>query len=381
MKSKLTGEAEATRRIVFFIPSLRGGGAEVSMVRLANAMAVRGMKSTLLVLERAGQWEKSVGEGVELIALGTRRASRSIVPLIRFFLEKKPDIFISNLAHLNLISTVAHRVSRSSAKLILVEHNHLKSRSIWEKDAPNRFLLMGIRWLYKRADRVLAVSEGVRQNLIQQFDLQPEQVRVLNNPIDIGQIELARKDEIDHPWFKDPNVRVVIGVGRLIYLKGWDYLIEALGIVRRGIDARLILMGEGDIKSALLAQAVELGLNSVVEIVDFQTNPYAWMASSDVFVLPSRSEGFGIALVEAMAVGVPVVASDCLSGPGEILSGGSYGLLVPVGDVQVMADSIIALLTQAELASDFQTRAAMRAQDFNIGRIAMQLSSLLDEIE
>jgi glycosyltransferase involved in cell wall biosynthesis len=368
------------RKVVFFIPSLRGGGAEGAVVRLANALAARGTNTTILALDMTGPWKERVSPGVDLVALGTGRASRSLIPLLRFLRRVKPDVFISNLAHLNLLSVMAHTISASTAKLILVEHNHLKSRSIWRGTWRDEMLSAGIRRLYRRADTVLAVSQGVRRSLIQDFDLDSDQVRVLNNPVELDNIQQLSQETPDHPWFGDPSVKVVLGVGRLVYLKGWDFLIEALAILRRDVEARLILLGEGELKKNLLEQAAELGLESAIDIVGFQANPYGWMAASDVLALPSRSEGFGIVLVEAMAAGVPVVASDCFSGPKEILSGGSYGLLVPVGDVQALADAMFAVITQPEMADDLIEKAAQRAEDFDLDRVASQLLAFIDAI-
>lgn len=367
-------------KVVFFIPSLRGGGAEGAVVLLASALAARGIDTTILTMEMTGPWLDKVGQGVDLVDLGSKRASRSLQPLLGYMRSARPDIFISNLTHLNLLSVLAHTISASSAKLILVEHSHINSTMLWQESWRDRLLSIGVRRFYRMADKILAVSTGVRQSLIQQYGLGSDQVRVLNNPVQLKKIRHLSQETPDHPWLKDPSVKVILGVGRLDFLKGWDFLIEALGSLRRDVEAHLIILGEGVLKPDLLEQAAELDLTPAIDIIGFRSNPYAWMAASDVLVLPSRSEGFGTVLVEAMAAGVPVVASDCFSGPNEILGGGSYGLLVPVGDVQSLADAIRAVLTQPELADQLSERAAKRAQDFDLERITDQLMALINEM-
>jgi glycosyltransferase involved in cell wall biosynthesis len=241
------------------------------------------------------------------------------------------------------------------------------------------FALMA-RLFYPRATRILAVSEGIRRSLIQRFGFPAEQTAVVNNSIDLEYVAQAKIEYIDHPWFSDPSIRVILGVGRLIDLKHWSDLIEALRVVRKDIDARLIILGEGPLRSVLEDQVANLGLSDMVDLAGYKINPYPWMASSDVFALTSVSEGFPNVILEAMACGLPVVSTDCHAGPAEILNESSYGILVPNEDIQAMARAIRKILLESDLAQTQREKGCQRVKYYSVDRIADRFLAELDKI-
>ncbi|MCA1995460.1 MAG: glycosyltransferase, partial [Coleofasciculus sp. S288] len=192
---------------------------------------------------------------------------------------------------------------------------------------------------------IVAVSQGVATDLARTASLPLERIQVIYNPVVTPELLTRAKEPLDHPWFNPGEPPVILGVGRLVEQKDFSTLIRAFNQVRQIQPARLMILGSGREKSRLKALVQELGLEDDVAMPGFVQNPYAYMARSAVFVLSSAWEGFGNVIVEAMAVGTPVVSTDCQSGPAEILDDGKYGSLVPVGDSKAIAEAILSVLS------------------------------------
>lgn len=170
-------------------------------------------------------------------------------------------------------------------------------------------------------------------------------MRVIHNPVVTPKLFEQAKEPIDREWFKDGAPPVILGVGRLSLQKDFPTLIRAFTIVRKQLPARLMILGEGEERPQIEAMIKELGLASEVALPGFVSNPYAFMSRAAVFVLSSVYEGLPTVLIEAMAVGTPVVSTDCPSGPREILGFGKYGMLVPVRDFEALANAIVTTLS------------------------------------
>jgi glycosyltransferase involved in cell wall biosynthesis len=203
---------------------------------------------------------------------------------------------------------------------------------------------LAIRFLYPFADSIIAISHGVARDLATTAKLSLESIEVIYNPTISPQLSEKSQESIGHPWFAPGQSPVVLGVGRLEQQKDFPTLIHAFAKVRQMQTAKLVILGSGREEKKLLSLVNELKLNEDVAMLGFVDNPYAYMAKSAVFVLSSAWEGFGNVIVEAMAVGTPVVSTNCPNGPEEILDNGKYGELVPVGDSQAMAEAILRVL-------------------------------------
>jgi glycosyltransferase involved in cell wall biosynthesis len=201
-----------------------------------------------------------------------------------------------------------------------------------------------IPWLLGRmhhwADAIIAVSEGVADDVSRIARIPRNRVSVIYNPVLTPDLVRAAAARPSHSWFEDACCPVVLGVGRLTPQKNFRLLIDAFALVKREQDARLVILGEGPERAALEAQIQSRGLEGTVSLPGFVENPYACMARAAVFALSSDFEGLPTALIESLALATPVVATDCESGPREILSTGGIGALVPVGDVEGLALAI-----------------------------------------
>jgi glycosyltransferase involved in cell wall biosynthesis len=209
---------------------------------------------------------------------------------------------------------------------------------------------------------VVAVSSGVAEDLVATTGLRREHITVIHNPVVTPELEERAQAPLEHAWFAPGEPPVVLSVGRLVAPKDYPTLVRAFARVRAVRPARLVILGEGSQREALLALAAKLGIADDVTLPGFVANPFAYVSRCAVFALSSAWEGFGIVLVEALALGCPVVSTDCPSGPAEILEHGSHGLLVPVGDDEAMAQAILSAI---EAPGDPERRKA-RAAEFAV---------------
>jgi glycosyltransferase involved in cell wall biosynthesis len=232
-----------------------------------------------------------------------------------------------------------------------------------------------VKRFYPLADAVVACSKGVAEDLVQNMKVPRERVHVIYNPTD-PEIEAKAQEPVDHPWFKNSKIPVILCVARLAPEKDLPTLIRAFSIVRKERPAKLVILGEGSERAKLEALVKELGLEGDVWMPGFVDNPFKFMKRATVFALSSKFEGFGMVIAEALAVGTPVVSTDCPSGPAEILGGGKWGKLVPVGDYEKLAEAILETI---ENPPD-REKLKERGRDFSLDRIGQQYLQLITEL-
>jgi glycosyltransferase involved in cell wall biosynthesis len=347
------------KKILFLIPNLSGGGAERVMSNLLNYFSSEFKVITVFfnnnhVYPLTNDCKVYYLDN-DLPRIGFIKKLMRIIYLRNVIKKEKPDVALSFLTNLYLI-TSAIFPRRLNVKLIISERNTISYILKFSKNKMIKRILF--KTLYKKVDNIIAVSKGVKEDLMKTFNLPQEKIRVIYNPHDIDKIQELSKEQINHPWLVDKKYPVIINVGRLTYQKGQDILLKAFKIVNERIESRLIILGEGPLLNKLKGLGKELGIENKVDFVGFQKNPFAFISRSDVFVLSSRWEGFPNVLIEAMACGVPVISTDCPSGTNEIIEDGVNGLLVPI-EVDKLAESIIWILTNIE----FSKRIARMGQE------------------
>lgn len=358
--------------IAFFIPTLAGGGAEKVFLTLANGFVRRGYTVDLVVGSATGPFLADIADAISLHDLRTHRISHGLRPLINYLRHRNPRVLISALGHCNLLALIANFLAGSNTAIYVTEHNML-STSLAKHRLFKRLLLLGLmKALYPIANRVIAVSSGVAFDLERTLSLDRRTLCVIHNPIDLSEIAILADEPVYHSWFTDPNKHVIISVGRLVQQKDYTLLINAFAHVSARRPVRLIIIGEGPERTRLEQLVNSLGLQADVDFLGFQHNPYNYVRHSDLFVLSSAWEGFSVVLAEALACGTSVLSTDCPSGPSEILEGGIWGRLVPVGDVSAMANGIVELLD-----SPLQIDCGTRARDFAVPAILERYRALL----
>jgi glycosyltransferase involved in cell wall biosynthesis len=327
------------------MPSLGGGGAERVIVNLAAGFAVRGFRTDLVLASAEGPYLAKVPPSVRVVDLKASGVLRSVRSLAGYLRRERPVALLAALNHANLVAMAAARVPGARTRIVISIHSTIV-REIQDAAGDRTWAI--IYWLLKRlhplADAIVAVSEGVAEDFARFANIARDRINVIPNAVITQALLDAASEAPSHPWFQD-RTPVVLGVGRLVPSKNFPALIEAFALVSREHDARLVILGEGPERCALEAKVRQHGLQDSVALPGFLDNPYACMSRARVFALSSDFEGLPTVLIESLAVGTPVIATDCESGPREILRGGALGGLVPVGDVGALARGIALALT------------------------------------
>jgi glycosyltransferase involved in cell wall biosynthesis len=284
---------------------------------------------------------------------------------------------LSVLRYANLITLLARRSSGVETRVIINEQN-LPSAE-FALFGGGRIKRRFLRWLYPHADLVTTISRGIALELSDLGGIPPDRIRVIPNPVDIERVTSMGKVLPDHRWFREEQP-IVVAVGRLHRQKGFDHLVRAFAQVRRAFPSKLVIVGEGPERHELELLIEELHLGDHVALPGFSLNPYAYMAHAAALVLSSVYEGFGNVLVEALALGVPIVSTRCPVGPEEILADGRTGILVPPGDPQALAEAMLRVLGDKEMQRRLASSGPHRAADYAQARIVEQYQSVIESL-
>lgn len=354
------------KKLSLFLPSLYGGGAERAMVTLANAIAARGYAVDLVLAEARGPYLTSVSNAVRVVDLKSGRVIKSLLPLVSYLRRERPTVLLSAISHANMIALLAKKIAKSQTRVVVSERGTVSGEYQVSKGFFSKVVFKLLPTFYRRADGICAVSNAASADLAQFARLPVEKITTIYNPFDLKLIDQKVVERVEHPWFSAEQPPVILAIGRLNEAKNFSVLIRAFVLMRKQRFARLLILGEGELRCELERQIAENGLTEAdVQMPGFAANPYAYLARCAVFVLSSHREGLPGVLIEALACGAPVVSTNCISGPDEILEGGRWGRLVPVGDAQALAQAMAATLdTPRSLLPDGR----QRAQDFEEGR-------------
>lgn len=363
-------------KLAVFVPTLEVGGAERVTVNLARGFADRGYDVDLVLARGGGPLAEEVPSDVtvvdlDIVSVPGAEILGSLPGLVRYLRVECPDAMISSMIHANVAAVLAWRLAGVPTHLTVVHHN--TPTSVLEESfnpRTNRAAHFAAERLYPMADAIVAVSHGVKDDLVETLDLRPDDVTVVYNPIATPEVLAESFDPPDHPWFGPDEPPVVIGAGRMVPQKDFQTLIEAFATVRERRNARLLIFGEGDQWEQLERRIAHLGLEDDAVLHEPVDNPtlHQFMQHAGAFALSSRFEGLPTVLIEALICGCPIVSTDCPSGPAEILADGEYGTLVPVGDPDRLAEGIASTLDDPTPAEDLRERARLFSLDTAIDR-------------
>lgn len=354
---------KTSEKVALFVPSLGGGGAERVMVLLANGLVDAGYEVDLIVASSHGSHRNALSNRVRLLDLHKTRVITALPGLISYLRRVKPRVLISALDYANVVALLAARLACVSTKLVVTEHSTLSIASEKDFQGRGRMVPSLMKLTYPWADQILAVSSGVADDLAARLALKREAIGVAYNPVITEQLPELACEPVQWPWPREDGVPVILAVGRLTKAKDFPTLLRAFALLRERRRARLLILGEGELRQELEAQVARARLVEDVAMPGFSANPYAWMAKADLFVMSSAWEGFGNVLVEAMACGTRVISTDCPNGPAEILGNGRWGRLVPVGDSVALCEAMYQVL---ESKGEGQGDARARAYDFTV---------------
>jgi glycosyltransferase involved in cell wall biosynthesis len=333
---------KSNKRIAVFLQDLKGGGAEKMMVNLCNEFTKKGCQVDLLLVRKEGPYVDRLNDDINVISLNCKKVLFSLIPLIIYLRKYRPDAFLSTFPHVNIMAIIARKISGVKLTLVIREANNVELSKKNARQLSIRISYMLLPFFYRFADHIVAISEGLGKQLKRLIPSKKTDTHVIYNPVIDDTIDTMLQSPIPPGFEFIKNIKkpIIMGMGRLVPQKDFETLIKAFKIVREKKDASLVILGEGYLREELLKLAEDLNISNDVYLPGFTNNPYKVLSMGDIFVLSSRWEGFGNVLVEAMYCGLSVVSTDCPSGPSEILSGGLYGKLTPVGDADEIANEL-----------------------------------------
>ncbi len=353
-------------RIAIVLPNLCGGGAERLHLYLAREWHAKGFQVEFVLMRRSGELLEILPTDIGVVDLGVDRIRQVVLPLARYLRQTRPDIIIVAMWPLTSIAVLSWWLAGKSGRLYLSDHIQLSISCTQELKMPTWLLGQIMSATYPAASGIIAVSQGVKEDMCQLAGLPTKLVRVIYNPTATGVSPRREPDVIKQQLWGSGFAYHILSVGTLKDQKDHATLIRAFALLPTSLHAKLTILGEGDLRSELEALVVQLGLQGRVAMPGFAVDPFSWFRSADLFVLSSRWEGFGNVIVEALECGVPVVSTDCPSGPAEILEYGRYGKLVPIQDPSALSAAMMQSLL------DMHDRAALigRAKDFSVPKIS-----------
>lgn len=353
-----------SKKIAILLPDLRGGGVERMHVMMAREWLARGFKVDLVLRQRRGELLELVPKEAHIIDLGVGRFRDVVWPLRAYLKQHKPSVLEAAMWPLTVIAIIARGLSHQNMRVIVSDHCSLANQYAgW--GILHRFILkMSTRFVYSFADTRIAVSKGVAADLSRLSGINENRFTVIYNPA--AQSKDIIYEHAPRPEELASDAKILLSVGALKSQKDHALLIEAFSRMHTSVNAQLCILGEGDQRPRLEKLVCDKHLQGKVLMPGFNLNPSAYYQAADLFVLSSSYEGFGNVIVEALEHGVPVVSTDCPSGPREILCDGKYGQLVPMGDADALAEAMQVALQENSNREALKAR----ARDFAVDKIA-----------
>ena len=362
------------RRVLFALPSLRGGGAERVIVTILRHLDRARFEPHLVLVEAVGPYLQELPADVPLHVLAAPRLRRALPSLVGTIRSVAPEVVVSTQGYLNFALLVL-RGFVPDVRLVVRE-------VIGERYLENsRFQPLFYRWYLRqvrRADRIVVQSNVARDEMRARVAVPDDRIVRIYNPVDVERLRARASAEASPLAGAGPHV---VAAGRLGRQKGFDMLLDAFaGARRRGAAGDLTILGEGPDRTALEAQAARLGIASAVRFTGFRENPFPYFAAADLFVLSSRYEGLPNVVLEAMACGCPVVAFDCPRGVREIVRTGRNGVLLPPEDVAGLEDALAHLLRASEERATLRRQIADCLAPFAVPTVVREWEALLDDL-
>jgi glycosyltransferase involved in cell wall biosynthesis len=358
-------------RVALLVPTLEIGGVERVFANLANGLQQTGTEVDLVVGRAGGDMGVALDKSIRVFDLESDHMMRSVPKVVKYLKLRSPDAMIAAMTHSSAVAVIARTIARHHVRIVATEHNTMSRVIENTKGLKYRVMPIWGRMALSSADAIVTVSAGVADDLSTRTGIPRTRFQVIYNPVITDALYIAAEVPVEHPWFRAGEPPVILAVGRLDKQKDFPMLVRAFRLVRDRRHARLMILGEGPDRNRIERTVDEAGLNDDVALPGFERNPYRFMRRAAVFASSSEWEGFGVALVEALALRVPVVSTDCTHGPAEILCHGKLGALVPIRDHEAMAQALLATLDNP-LQNDISTH----LQQFTVSRVASSYLSV-----
>lgn len=361
--------------ISIFLPSYSPIGVVHAMSRLGMGLRAKGFAAELVVIAVPVARPYTTPYDIPTVHLESKYPTTAVDLVKGYLMERKPDAIIAATAPAALAALRGREICRMQTPLVVSLHSQLSKLLLPEFRGNSEQLIHEIKTAFLRADAVTTVSSGVADNISQLIGLQREKIRVIYNGIDIAESLRRASKPARHHWFDNDTQGppVVMGVGRLTAEKNFPLLLQAVSSIRRTREARLIILGNGPQYQELLQLATHLGLGDDFSLPGYVEDVLPFIRRANVVALSSNFEGLPNVILESLAVGTPVVSTDCPSGPDELLENGVFGELVPVGDAAALSNAILRTLARP-LAKE---RLIERAGAFSLERMVNEYTDIL----
>jgi len=315
------------------------------ITNLVREFVRQGHPVEMILIKARGEHLKRLPESVTITRLGTEHSALSLWPLVRYLRHNKPDNLLVAKHRAIIVALLAKKIAKANTRIVGRLGTNLSQALEGKNRIRKWFWHFQMRKLYPLASKIIPVSNGVAEDVRKITNLATEKMEVIRNPVITPEMTALASEPIDHPWFATQDIPVILGAGRFTRQKDFITLIKAFALVKKQIDCRLVILGAGQLQEKYQLLAKELKVTESISLPGFMQNPYPYMHQASLFVLSSAWEGSPNVLSEALALGTPVVSTDCPSGPKEVLQNGRIGPLVPVGDMEKLANAIVKTLT------------------------------------
>lgn len=326
-------------KIAFFFSTSGHSGVDRSAELLIPALCQLGYQVDLLQVRKHGPYISPM-DNLRLIDLGTKHTMTALGAVKRYLKDQQPDVLLADKDRCNRVALLAKKISGAKTRVVV------SSGTIMSENLKNRSWLEGklhqwsFSYLYPKAHTIITPSVDAAVDLAEISSLDISQIDVVPLPIIAEDLKHKAKESLSHPWLDNKDQAVIISVGELTARKDQSTLLKAFALLQKQQASRLLILGKGKDETKLKHLCVDLGISDQVDFLGYQQNPYKYLKQADVFVHTAKFEGFGMVLVEALALGLPAVAADCIGGPAEILQKGKLGLLTPVSDESALAKAL-----------------------------------------
>jgi len=370
------------RKVCFVLPSLNGGGAERAAVQILNGLDPNQWDRSMFLFAREGPYLAEVDPSIVITSADTASRWERWRALRSFVARERPDLVMAYLSFFSALSAV--RAAHTRATVVFNLQTPMSAFLTdadyhWRRRWRKVVFAAIMRVCFAAADLIIATSHGVARDLTSAFGIDPEQIRVLANPVDLDRVRAAMAEPIDIAVLPPGDAPLIVAAGRLAEAKNYPLMIEAFATLRQQMPARLCILGQGELDVEVRQLIAASGLSGSVSLAGFQANPWKYIAKADVFLLTSRYEGFGNVLIEAMALAVPVVATAS-AGTRDIVDHGVDGLLVDSHTPEAVAAALRRVLENRDLRASLSSQAAASAEQFSAPRVIARYDQVLKQV-
>ncbi len=343
------------KKLAFLLPDMTGGGAERVALRLIEDFLVKGHEIDLVLASAHGELMALLPPQVRVVDLKAPRLRSAVRPLVRYLREEKPHAMQISMWPLTALGLVARRLARSRTRIVLSDHATLSKHIPPSARARYFALTRSVRFIYPWAEARVLVAQQAADDLARISGIDRSSLEVIYNPVSAPPERIAPTPEVEAAW--GDSEKRILTVGKLKDQKNHALLIRSFARAFRGTRTGLTILGDGPLRPKLEALVEAEGMAGQIRLPGFTTEPWPYYASADLFALSSDYEGYPLVLIEALRSGLPIVSTDCESGPREILDGGQYGALIPVGDEAALAEAMKSALARPHDTAALRARA------------------------